>query len=85
MGEDIEYQNNITLNSINEYKNALKKMFKFNEELFNDYPNLELYEYNPNNKIHVRWGQKYDIDQLFEHAIIHILRHRRQIEKFKLK
>lgn len=32
--------------------------------------------------IHSRWGSVYDIEQLLEHAIVHILRHRRQIEKF---
>jgi uncharacterized damage-inducible protein DinB len=32
-----------------------------------------------------RWEVTYNIDQLFEHAIVHILRHRRQIEKFLLK
>lgn len=31
------------------------------------------------------WGPVYNIDQLFEHAIVHILKHRRQIEKFLLK
>ncbi len=30
-----------------------------------------------------RWGL-YDIEMMFEHAIVHILRHRRQIEKFIL-
>ncbi len=29
-----------------------------------------------------RWGVTYDIEQLLEHAIVHVLRHRRQIEKF---
>lgn len=28
-----------------------------------------------------KWGM-YDIEMMFEHAIVHILRHRRQIEKF---
>ena len=28
------------------------------------------------------WGVRYDAEQLLEHAIVHILRHRRQIEKF---
>lgn len=28
-----------------------------------------------------KWGL-YDIEMMFEHAIVHILRHRRQIEKF---
>lgn len=32
-----------------------------------------------------RWGAHYNIDQLFEHAIVHVLRHRRQIKKFLLK
>lgn len=32
--------------------------------------------------INVRWGMTYNIDQLLEHAIVHVLRHRRQIEKF---
>lgn len=27
-----------------------------------------------------RWGPVYDFEQLFEHAIVHVLRHRRQIE-----
>lgn len=29
-----------------------------------------------------RWGTIYDFEQLMEHAIVHILRHRRQIEHF---
>lgn len=34
--------------------------------------------------IHSRWGPTYDIEQLLEHAIVHILRHRRQIDKWDL-
>jgi hypothetical protein len=33
----------------------------------------------------VRWGPTYDLEQLLEHAIVHIMRHRRQIEKFMEK
>jgi uncharacterized damage-inducible protein DinB len=33
-------------------------------------------------KMRVRWGPTYDLEQLLEHAIVHILRHRRQIERF---
>jgi uncharacterized damage-inducible protein DinB len=29
-----------------------------------------------------RWGAVYDVEGLLEHAIVHILRHRRQAEKF---
>jgi hypothetical protein len=33
-------------------------------------------------KMVVRWGPQYDLEQLLEHAVVHILRHRRQVEKF---
>jgi uncharacterized damage-inducible protein DinB len=29
-----------------------------------------------------RWGVVYNVEGLLEHAIVHILRHRRQVEKF---
>jgi uncharacterized damage-inducible protein DinB len=32
--------------------------------------------------IHSGWGVRYDAEQLLEHAVVHVLRHRRQIEKF---
>jgi hypothetical protein len=32
--------------------------------------------------INSTWGTRYDVEQLLEHAVVHILRHRRQIEKF---
>ena len=33
----------------------------------------------------VRWGPTYNLEQLLEHAIVHILRHRRQVERFLIK
>jgi uncharacterized damage-inducible protein DinB len=33
--------------------------------------------------IDTRWGVKYDLEQLLEHAIVHVLRHRRQIERLR--
>ena len=35
--------------------------------------------------VKTRWGGTYDLEQLLEHAVVHVLRHRRQIEKFLLK
>lgn len=32
--------------------------------------------------INSSWGVRYDLEQLLEHAIVHVLRHRRQTEKF---
>ena len=85
LGEQYEYKTPPVFDSIREYQAELERMFKFNEKLFNDYPDIQLEEYDENNKIHVRWGQKYDVEQLFEHAIVHVLRHRRQIERFKIR
>lgn len=84
-GEQIDFVEHKTFSTTKEYKLELKKMFKYNEQLFNDYPNLNLEEYVSEKKILVKWGQCYDIEQLFEHAIVHILRHRRQIEIFLVK
>lgn len=85
LGETIAYKPNAILNSVEEYISNLKLMFDFNIQLFEDHPKLTLVEKNNDKKILVRWGQSYDADQLFEHAIVHILRHRRQIERFLIK
>lgn len=85
LGEQVEYKEKELLQNVNEYGDALKVMFQYNERLFEEHPNLKLCESDFDKKIHVRWGQQYDIEQLFEHAIVHILRHRRQIERFKEK
>ena len=85
LGEELEYKKREYFNAVVDYNFALDKMFEYNEKLFNDYPNIKLEAYEPENKIKVRWGQLYDVEQLFEHAIVHILRHRRQIERFKEK
>ena len=84
LGEDLSYHKQEFLDSASEYNEALNKMFAYNEKLFSDYPNIPLEENDPSKKILVRWGQHYDVEQLFEHAIVHILRHRRQIERFLL-
>jgi hypothetical protein len=31
---------------------------------------------------HVRWGPRYDPEMLLEHAVCHLLRHRRQLERW---
>ena len=84
-GEKIDFLEHKTFKTTKEYSLELKKMFEYNEKLFIDYPNLKLEECNPERKISAKWGQRYDIEQLFEHAIVHILRHRRQIEIFITK
>lgn len=83
-GEHLEFPNRIKLNSIDEYVKALDDAFAFNVKLFEDYPNINMEENDHAKKIMTNWGQAFDVDQMMEHAIVHILRHRRQIERFLL-
>ena len=60
---------------------------RFNEMLAYTSETLEgKWEFNDDDiqkvKMIVRWGPQYDLEQLLEHAVLHIMRHRRQIEKF---
>lgn len=64
-----------------DYVGALKEMLSFTESVFQDFPGMELEEKDPEKKMLVSWGQRYSVEQLMEHAIVHILRHRRQIER----
>lgn len=72
----------ITYENVNNYIEQLNLMFEYSLNFFQENSNLEIEQLDNTKKINVNWGQQYDIEQLVEHAIVHILRHRRQIEKF---
>ena len=65
-----------------EYIRELNGMFDYCENFFVEHPDIPLEEYDPSKKILTHWGQVYDIDQIMEHAIVHVLKHRRQIQRF---
>lgn len=67
-----------------DYVKDLDSVLVFTAETFSNFEDSELEELDEAKKIKTAWGQSYDIEQLMEHAIVHILRHRRQIEQFKL-
>ena len=67
--------------TIKEYLEDLTRLFSFSENIFGEIKDNELEQFDNSLKIKTGWGQYYDIEQLTEHAIVHILRHRRQIEK----
>ena len=75
----------VNRSSIADYINDLDNVLKFTQETFATIEDDALEEYDTSKKIMTSWGQLYDIEQLMEHAIVHILRHRRQIEKFKTR
>ena len=67
--------------SQNDFSMELDKMLAYTSETLQDkwkYSDEEIMKI----KMIVRWGPQYDLEQLLEHAVVHILRHRRQIEKF---
>jgi uncharacterized damage-inducible protein DinB len=82
LGEEVGYVDINPIESVEKYTLELNKMFAYCEQLFDDHPSLNIEEHDNSKKIHVRWEQNYDVEQLLEHAIVHVLRHRRQIEKF---
>ena len=84
-GESLDYMEKVVLYNAEDYNIALSRMMDYTIRMMGDYPNMELDESDNSKKLITRWGQMYSIEQLIEHAIVHILRHRRQIERFLLK
>lgn len=62
----------------------IDKMFAYTTEIFEGKRQITDEEME-NIYFKTRWDVTYNIDQLLEHAIVHVLRHRRQIQKFLLK
>jgi uncharacterized damage-inducible protein DinB len=69
--------------SAEEYKEDLNNVLLYTYETFETIYDNDLENSNESEKIKTSWGQIYDIEQIVEHAIVHISRHRRQIEHFK--
>jgi len=71
--------------TIKEYTDDLTGVISFTEDVLKEFKEEELEQLDNALKIITGWGQQYDVEQLMEHAIVHILRHRRQIEKIEFK
>ena len=83
-GHKIDYPKSSFHLSIKDYQKDLNEVFIFTTDTFIKIKDNQLEEPDNRKKIITSWGKVYDIEQITEHAIVHILRHRRQIEKFKL-
>jgi len=70
--------------TIKDYSDDLTNVFTYTENIFKEIEDNGLEELDNSLKIKTGWGQRYDIEQLTEHAIVHIFRHKRQIDKIKL-
>lgn len=71
--------------TVSAYLLDLADAFAFTAKVFDGLSDWDLEEFQEEKKIHARWQQIYDIEQMMEHAIVHVLRHTRQIEKFKMR
>ena len=61
----------------------LNNVFTYTENIFKEIKDNELEQFDNSLKIKTAWGQWYDTEQMTEHAIVHIFRHKRQIDKIK--
>lgn len=77
--ECLEY-NNVIVNSSMSIR-ELDKMLNYTHTSLKNILHFENKEIETW-KFETRWNVIYDFEQLMAHAIVHILRHRRQIEKF---
>ncbi|URC14885.1 DinB family protein [Flavobacterium sp. B183] len=82
-GHNMQRPDKIFHVTIAEYLKDLTNVFIFTESIFREIKDDELEQFDDSLKIKTGWGQLYDIEQLTEHAIVHVLRHKRQIEKIK--
>jgi uncharacterized damage-inducible protein DinB len=82
-GHNMERPDKVFHLTVKEYLEDFNKLIVYNENVFKDIEDTELEQFYESKKIVTSWKQLYDIEQLMEHAIVHILRHKRQIERFK--
>ncbi|NOQ71808.1 MAG: DinB family protein [Crocinitomix sp.] len=73
---------NLWYDNIADYTDQLDELMKVHYTFLIDLSDHDIEELIDEKKIISSWRQKYDIEQLLEHAIVHILRHRYQIESF---
>jgi uncharacterized damage-inducible protein DinB len=81
--ENIVRPEKINRKSVSEYKKDLDDVLMFTYDTFSSISDNDLEKFDESEKMRTSWNQLYDIEQMMEHAIVHVLRHRRQIENFK--
>jgi uncharacterized damage-inducible protein DinB len=64
--------------AINEIRNMIKYNIRNLYELNREKIESNMYSI----RFTTRWKEEFNFEQILEHAVVHILRHRRQVEKF---
>lgn len=84
-GNAVEKPVRIPRNSTQEYVADIDAMFAYTQKVLSQVNENEIRQTNTALKIENALGQLFDIEQMAEHAIVHVLRHRRQIENILRK
>jgi hypothetical protein len=85
ISHEIPNANDMNLETTEEAIREIYNMLYFNITNLYDL-NRELIENNLGKiKFMTRWNEEYNFEQILEHAVMHILRHKRQINKFLVK
>lgn len=79
-GRSLERPAKAFYTDLQSYADALDKMFVYTADVFASLNDTMMEEYEEALKIKTNWGQRYDIEQLMEHAIVHVMRHKRQMD-----
>jgi uncharacterized damage-inducible protein DinB len=82
LGSDRQRPPKKLLDTADAYIQQLQAVADYCTDFFRQHPGIVMEENDNSKKILTGWGQLYDVEQLMEHAIVHVLRHRRQVEKF---
>lgn len=78
------YKADVICLTADDYSKELDNVFSFIAETFINIEDNQLEELDNNKKLITNWHQVYDIEQMAEHAMVHFIKHKRQIENFKL-
>lgn len=82
-GHAVAAQGKVSRPTIEAYDQDLTRVFSYTQNILATVNDDELEQFDNALKITTVWGQLYDIEQMMEHAIVHVLRHKRQIDKIK--
>ncbi len=78
------YHNEVVYATTGDYCRELDAVFYFISETFKSIEDEHLEQLDNHKKVITNWGQYYDIEQMAEHAIVHFIKHTRQIKNFEI-
>ena len=82
-GAEPGYYDDVIYTTAKDYCGALDVVFSFILETFKNIEDDHLEQLDNDKKVITNWGQCYDIEQMAEHAIVHFIKHTRQIKNFE--